>query len=463
MSKIRIKNRDELLQAHAGYASMKLCLGALEAALQSSDPAHLVRRSVRLRGSVLSVNDIYGKSVKLDIDSFSSIYVVGAGKATASMAGSLCTILGRRISGGAITVPYGAQVKTKGLQITEASHPLPDHNGVSGTQKIIRILKSTERNDLVFVLLSGGGSALLPLPAKGLSLSTKRTVTKLLLAAGASIGEINTVRKHLSAVKGGRLLNYVAKGCRVVSLVLSDVVGDDLGAIASGPTVPDPSTFKDAIAVMKKYKVTKVTQASRYLNLGATGGAKETPKPGDSIFETVSNMLIGNNYTACKGAIEFFKRHRVKTTYLGSEFNCRATTLGKRLADAVASCSRLAVSSALVMGGESTVNLASRKAKKVGIGGRNQEAILSCAVRMKARGNVTVACMGTDGVDGNSDAAGGIVTPRSIQLFAEKGINVKQFLARHDSYNALARANSLIFTGQTGTNVNDIAVLCYLP
>lgn len=438
-----IKNRVALAKFHGKGASV--ALGALEAAVKSVDPRALVRRALKFRAGSLLATDIRGKTSRFG--SFNDVYIVGAGKAAGAMADAACAILKGRVAGGAINVPYGIEASNDQLSVTHASHPVPDENGVRGTEKIIAVLERAREDDLVIVLISGGGSALMPLPAKGLSLNDKQKATSGLLASGASIHEINVVRKHLSQVKGGQLATHTR--ARIVALVLSDVVGDDLGIVASGPAYPDSSTFADALAVARKYGLTGA--AARHIAKGVRGLIEETPKPGDPVFGRVTNVLIGNNEVACRSAAGYLRRRGLRVENLGSGFDGEARDLGVVLARLAENRARKPF--ALVAGGETTVKLGSRP----GTGGRNQEAALSCALALAAGRRVVAAFMGTDGIDGNSDAAGAIVSGRSAAI--AKKINAGRYLARHDSYHALEKMGSLIFTGPTGTNVNDVAVL----
>lgn len=439
-----IKNRDDLERFHGKGA--KAVLSALEAAVKSVEPGRLVRQAVSYDKGMLIVRGIYGRTAKFS--GFENVYVVGAGKATAAMADAVCAMLGSRVAGGAINIPKG-NFKSDIIAVTHASHPIPDENGVRGTGRIIDAVDKARENDLVIVLISGGGSALMPLPAKGLTLEDKQQMTAKLLASGASINEMNVVRKHLSAVKGGRLAQHAK--CPVVSLILSDVMGDDIGAVASGPTFPDSSTFADAMRIVRKYGI-KNNAAVRHIESGMKGKIADTPKQDDPAFVRVHNFLIGNNAIACSGAVESLRRSGLKVEYLGSQYGGEARDFGRLFA-------RLAVDLkarqfALVAGGETTVRLG-RKPRK---GGRNQEAALAYA--MSGDGNTIAAFMGTDGIDGNSDAAGAIVSQKSATVAGR--IKASRYLAAHDSYSALEKMNSLIFTGLTGTNVNDIAILCRL-
>lgn len=441
-----IKNRQALARFHKSR-SAQLALGALEYAMQSVEPAALVRRAVR-PGKSLSVRGLDGRAIRLG--KFDNVYVVGAGKAAAGMADALASIV--QVSEGAITAPYGSKLRSGAISLTEASHPVPDRAGVAGSRKIIELAGKARAGDLLFVLISGGGSALMPLPARGVTLSDKQKVTAALLRSGASIQEINAVRKHLSAIKGGQLLRHVDRSCRVVSLILSDVIGDDVEAIASGPTAPDSSTFAGAQRIMKKYRIANAA-AVAHIAKGARWEISDTPKPGDPVFARVSNVLIGSNSAACSAAVDYLRRKGLRAANLGSGFDGEARDFGALLARLAFDLGRSGKPFAAVAGGETTVRLG----KKSGVGGRNQEAALACAASLKS--DAVVACMGTDGIDGNSDAAGAIVSQRTIMRTWEKKIDLGKYLVRHDSYHALKELDSLIFTGRTGTNVNDIAII----
>jgi glycerate 2-kinase len=442
-----IVNRHKLERFHSDRSS-RLILSTFEVALESVRPEQLVKRAVKLDDRQLIVRDIYGKVARLL--EFDHVYIVGAGKAAAGMAGALCSILHNKVVAGAITIPYGTKAEIKGILVTQASHPIPDKAGIQGTKNILSILKRADHNDLVIVLLSGGGSALMPLPASGVSLTDKQRITGILLRSGANIHEINAVRKHLSAVKGGQLLRYINESCNVVSLILSDVIGDDLGIIASGPTYPDSSTFRDVLKILRKYRVDPPDAAAKLIAKGVKGKIEETPKPQDRVFTRIHNMLIGNNAIACRAAAGYLKSRGVKAVHLGSEFDGEAKEFGAFLARLTLGFGRTRF--AIVAGGETTVKLEKRKD---GLGGRNQETALACLATLD-RQDVAVGCMGTDGIDGNSDAAGALVSPKTIML--AKKMDLQRYLDMHDSYHALKKLHSLIFTGYTGTNVNDISI-----
>jgi glycerate 2-kinase len=462
-------NRADLERDHGPSRSLKISLSALEFCLRNSDPKKLVDNAVKLRNSKLFLTDIRKNIIKLDLDDYESIYVVGAGKASAMMSDAISTILKKRLSGGAINIPHnmvknknGRVIKTRQIEVTEAGHPLPDEAGVQGTIKIVDLLRKATEHDLIFCLVSGGGSALLPLPLKCISLKEKQRITNTMLSVGATINEVNVIRKHLSLVKGGRLVRYVRSGCTVLTLILSDVIGDPLDIIASGPTVPDKSTFRDAAEVLRKYRLWQrpFTSVRRLIMKGINSEIEDTPKEGDPIFEKVHNILIGNNSLACDYAAKYLGKHVSRVKNLGSSFDGEAREFGYYLADLGKDAVRSHESVAVVMGGETTVTL--NRYKRNGLGGRNQEAVLSAALRCRfpPRVDIAISCLGTDGVDGNSKAAGAILTPETLLRIKASGMKVKDYLKMHDSYRALRKLRSIIMTGRTGTNVNDIAIVC---
>lgn len=465
-----IANRTLLEKQHMQYKSLNLTLSVLESAMKFIDPEKLVNRCFKLEGSKLSIKDVQSKTrAALDLQEHDSIYLVGAGKGTAKMAVAVCNILKGRISGGAINVPHNTNVQIHGISVTEAGHPIPDKSGINGTKKIVNILKQTKGSDLVFVLISGGGSSLMPLPLDGLTLPYKQKITQAMMATGASIQEINVVRKHLSKIKGGRLIRFLNNNnnCTVISLILSDVIGDNLATIASGPTVPDSSTFKDAEKILRKYHLWNSTREENYaakmlIIKGIRGTIEDTPKPGDKIFHNVHNIIIGNNSLICEEATKHLKKRGVRAINLGSSFNGKAKNFGVFLSKLASDFSMSFAPFALVLGGETTVKLNAEKHN--GIGGRNQEAILAAAINSKFgdANDVTIVCMGTDGIDGNSNAAGAVLTPKTLSIIKRKKIYWKKYMYNHDSYSALEKLDSIVMTGRTGTNANDIAIICRL-
>ena len=381
--------------------------------------------------------------------------VAGFGKAACAMAAAMEEQFGDSINRGIIITPYGHCPEKHAFQkmrLYEAGHPIPDENGSAGTADIIRLLKGSDQHSCIICLISGGGSALLVAPYAGISLQEKKEVTALLLNAGADIGELNTVRKHLSSVKGGRLAE-IAHPARVFSLILSDVVGDKLDIIASGPTAPDDSTFDDAIHVIEKYKLTSRVSAAvmEFLAKGSQGLIPETPKRGDAIFNNVENSIIAGNGIALEAARAEGKKLGYKADILTSELTGEAREAGRWLAHRAMSMNR---SACLVSGGETTVTVTG-----TGAGGRNLELALAFAMEIQGLPGITLLSAGTDGRDGSADAAGAVVDGGTIAGARARGLDPAAYLANNDSYAFFRQAGGLVITGPTGTNVMDIQVI----
>jgi hydroxypyruvate reductase len=337
----------------------------------------------------------------------------------------------------------------------EAGHPVPDERGVAASTEVLAQVNALSDRDVVFVLLSGGGSSLLLAPTEGLTLFDKQATTGALLACGATIQEINCVRKHLSRVKGGQL----AKACApadVLSLVLSDVIGDPLDVIASGPTVPDPTIFADALAILERYGIRDHLPASvvRYVEAGVKGEKPETPKHEDSVFERSHIELVGTNRIALQAAEEEALRRGYTPHILTSTLRGEAREAAKVICALVEGMPYGSGSSALILGGETTVTLSG----KSGRGGRNQELALAAARELQGRHDVVLVSLGTDGTDGPTDAAGGLVDGTTWERGQRSGLNLEQALREHDAYPQLKALGDLVVTGPTGTNVMDIVV-----
>jgi glycerate-2-kinase len=458
-------------------------MSALKKAMKSVDPVVLINRAINVKDNkLLVVRDVNEVKYNFDLRDYESFHIFGAGKATARMAKSLMDTLNIEISSGAITIPYNEKVLPDKLIVIEAGHPIPDENSVRGTKQIIDLLKKIQSKSLVFVLISGGSSSLLCYPLDGVELKSKQEITKLLLKCGASINEINTVRKHLSKIKGGRLPKYVNKKAKIITFILSDVVGDDLSIIGSGPTVGDNSTYANSIGILEKYgiwnknddeKAIDIINVKKVLEQGNKGFIEDTPSISDKLYENVSNILIGNNEIACKSAMKELLNFGIKTRYLGSNITSEAKVFGKKLAELLKLQPTTSFnkkegtdSFAYVMGGETVVNLTTNENlnnKVDGKGGRNQEAIVSSINYLQDIQNLddfTIICCGTDGIDGNSECAGGLVSPSTLDYIKRAKINVNSVLNSHDTETLLKKVKSHIITGRTGTNVNDIAIIC---
>lgn len=433
----------------------------IRAALAAVEPGEAVRRFVQRDGDVLAVGDQH-----YDLGDYGRVRIIGAGKASAPMAQALAQILDDRLTDGLVIVKYGHVLpagQTAGpVEIVEAGHPVPDEAGLRQTRRLIDFLEDSSTRDLVFCLVSGGGSALLTQPVEAISLDHLQRLTSLLLASGAAIGEMNIVRKHLSRVKGGRLAQLAAPAT-LVSLVLSDVIGDPLDIIASGPTVPDPSTFADALAILRKYHLaggpdSVLEPIFRYLLAGLAGKEPDTPKPGNLAFSRVQNVVIGNNRLAAKAAAGVAQGEGLNTLLVPTYVEGEAREVGKMIASLARG---LAANEALVLhpacvvfGGETTVTL-----RGDGLGGRNQEMALAAALELAGCHNVLITCLGTDGNDGPTDAAGAFAGGETAARAQALGLAPADFLARNDSYHFFQALGDLIVTGPTNTNVNDLAFI----
>jgi len=389
--------------------------------------------------------------------------VVGFGKASYQMALACEESLGDRIDSGAIIVPKGS-VKDSGLKrirLLEGTHPVPTQLNVDSAREILQLTGGLASDDLVICLISGGGSALFTYPAQDITLEDKQEMTKLMLAAGLTIQEINCIRKHISGVKGGQLARHIYPAW-VVSLILSDVVGDDLSSIASGPTSPDPYTFEDVMALFHKYHITeKVPEniAARIAR-GLEGRIPDTPKPDDRIFAKVANVIVANNtrtlYSMAERAESFGVKTMILTSYLEGEAREVGKVIGSIAKQVITQNLPLKPACAIFLGGETTVTLRGN-----GRGGRNQEMALSVALSIRGLPKVIFVSVGSDGIDGNSDAAGAIVDGRTIDRALEKGLSPLKYLENNDSNTFLKAVDSLIYTGPTGTNVNDLSFLLF--
>ncbi len=456
----KISNKASLIEngeAEPLQTARALALTSLEHALDAADPKKLLHAALSLENSCLHVGDL-----AFDLSKFKQVYVLGGGKASGAMAEALEEALGGHITAGLVNVPYGTQKTTRIVGLHEASHPIPDEKGVEGTRRMIQMAEQADENDLVICLLSGGGSSLMLMPREGLNLEDKRKITNLLLKSGAAINEVNAVRKHLSAFKGGWLAKK-AYPATVLNLVLSDVVGDPLDAIASGPAVPDPSTFADASRILNKYGLwgTSPAPVRKVLSDGASGALEETPKPGDAVFKKVHSVVVGNNRVASLAALECLRSEGLNTVLLSATLEGEAAQAGKVLAsvarEVTVSGNPVPRPAGIVVGGETTVTVAGK-----GIGGRNQELTLSAALMLKGVKDCAVASLSTDGVDGPTDAAGAIADTYTLQRAQHLRLTPELFLSDNDSYSFFSKLGDLIHTGQTGTNVNDITVIVLL-
>jgi hydroxypyruvate reductase len=423
--------------------------------LRAADPDVVVRNNLRVRGRRLTAA---GETYELGRG---RLVLVAAGKAAVAMARAAEGVLGDWISDAIAVAPPGPRPALRRTHLMVAGHPVPDAHGAQAAEAVLALARGLEREDLLLVLLSGGASALLPAPVAGLGLEEKASVTALLMRAGATIHELNTVRKHLSRIKGGGLARAAAPA-RVACLVLSDVVGDDLSTIASGPTVPDPTTYADAVDVLRRRGVWDETSAAirGHLEAGVRAHVPETAKPEDAFFARVSTRIVGNNAIALAAAEREARRHglraHVLTTRLEGEAREASRVLVAVLRECVGSGRPARPPVCLLAGGETTVTV-----RGPGRGGRNQEIAVAAVEPLSLfPAHAVVASLATDGVDGKSDAAGGVVDQETAREAASLGLAPPAaFLAASDSTSFLGPVGGLIVTGPTGTNVMDLTVL----
>lgn len=440
--------------AVAGDSRRTIALDVLGSALAAVEPGEAVRRALQREGDRLIVG---GRTV--DLGRFRRVWVVGAGKASAPMAAAVEEVLGDRVSGGHVTVKYGYTAPTARVTLHEAGHPVPDEAGLAGSRAIVDLLRDTREDDLVIAVFSGGGSALMTLPVDGIALADMQALTEALLRSGAPIGTLNTVRKHLSQVKGGQLARH-ASPATLITLIVSDVVGNPLDVIASGPTVPDPTTAADARAALEQFGVWAAAPESirRHLAAAMAGQGAETPKPGDPIFERVQNVIIADNARAAEAArdrAEALGLHAaIATTFLEGEAREVAVALAS-IGKEIAAHNRPIVRPACVLfGGETTVTV-----RGAGKGGRNQELALAAALALAGTRDISLASLATDGTDGPTDAAGGLIDGGTVERAAAEGRSARAALGDNDAYPLLAAAGDLLVTGPTNTNVNDLIAL----
>jgi hydroxypyruvate reductase len=409
------------------------------AALDAADPAAAVARHLS----------------RLNFDRYRHIYVLGAGKAGASMAQAAERVLGKRITAGLINVKYGHTARLRRIELNECGHPVPDSAGAAGAARIAALAESAGSGDLVLCLISGGASALLPLPAEAITLEEKQTTTRELLACGANIHEINALRKHISRIKGGQLARIAAPAA-VESLLLSDVIGDNLDVIGSGPTAPDASTFADVAAILARFGIRERIPASvrERIDLGLCRAIPETPKPGDPLFARVRNTVIGSNRLALDAAARAAKELGYRTLILSSEIQGETRDVARMHAaiarEIVHTGRPVRPPACIITGGETTVRLRGK-----GLGGRNQEFALAAAIDIAGLDSVAIFSAGTDGTDGPTDAAGAIADGRTLA----RKIDAQLYLDANDSYHYFESLGDLVKTGPTNTNVMDVHLI----
>lgn len=458
-SRVPMRIDDALFRVPGTAALRRAAAQILAHALSAVDAYSVTSRAIRLEGDVLLVD---GRPFPLFAGS--RVIVVGAGKACAPMAQAVEDALEDRLTAGLIAVKTGYAVPLRRIALREASHPLPDASGEAAAAEILSLVSGLGPKDLVLCLISGGGSALLPLPREGLTLRDKISTTDLLLRSGADITEINTVRKHLSRIKGGQLARAVSPA-RLVTVLISDIVGSPIDAIASGPTVPDTTTFADGLAILAKHRLTERVPPAVLATLrrGAAGGLPETPKPGDPVFAEAYTAVIADNATAARAAVTGAEQLGFHAQLLSTYIEGEAKEVGRVLAgiarEIAATEHPVARPACLVCGGETTVIVTG-----AGRGGRNQEVALSAGRPLAGLPAVLLVSFATDGTDGPTDAAGGVADGTTWARARAQGFDPIRHLADNDAYPLLDAVGDLIRIGPTHTNVNDLMlILCGEP
>lgn len=439
MAKVK-KYLTETLQKHEWGTKIA---GILSSAIDAVEPGETIHRFLKRNGDRLLC---HGEI--LNLNSFEHVYLLAFGKAALPMSSALVDILGETLTQGWVVPKHIAREFDPRLTVRFGSHPLPDENSIQAGEMLLDAAKTFTEKDLVFCLISGGGSALVTAPYQGISLEDVRELTQQLLACGARIDEINTLRRHLDRIKGGGLAKQVTPA-RLISMILSDVVGSPLETIASGATAPDPSTLQDVWSILNKYDLTRKIPVP-ILHHFESGF--ETPKPGDEIFRKVSNVLVGNNELAAGAATLVAQELGFQIIDLGNDWQGEARDVAGKLVEKLVNHTYATV--CMVAGGETTVTL-----KGTGLGGRNLELALATVPLLANLNDVMLVTLATDGEDGPTDAAGAVVTGETYERAISSGLNPAEYLQNNDSYHFFEKLGDLLKPGSTGTNVNDLTFL----
>ncbi|MBW2604739.1 MAG: glycerate kinase [Deltaproteobacteria bacterium] len=451
-----IKNKSQLL-SHGNLTLRRAVLDIIEHALAGVDPYKATRDIVRLKSRVLSVGDL-----NFDLDTHKRIFLLGGGKATYPIAKALEEILGDRITDGVVICKYGQEGALRFSRMLLASHPIPDEAGYQASLKAIELAKQTKPGDIVFGCVTGGSSALMPLPVPGVSLEEKKLVNMLLLTCGANIYEINAVRKHLSRIKGGKLAQAIHPDAHLINLTVSDVTNDELDYITD-PLVPDTSYFENARATLTKYHLWNKVPESVQTYLKNAGANEETPKQDDFADRSLQNFILVKSARICDAAAEKAEELGFNTMILSTTLEGESCELGRTFAaiskEIVSNHRPLSPPCAIIGGGETTVKIDG----EFGSGGPNQEFALAAACEIADMRQVLVAGIDSDGTDGPTDFAGGLVDGGTLMRAQDAGIDLHDSLRRHDVLRSLQDLDDIVETGATGTNVNDLKMLLVLP
>ncbi len=441
------------------YSPLRQCaVDILRAALEAVDPGKCVRRSMQIRNGLLHIGD-----KNFHLEEFERILVIGAGKAAGPMAAATEDVLGAYLSGGVVVTKYNHGLPLRSIRILEAGHPIPDENSQAAAEEILNFISGAEEKTLIICLISGGGSTLLSMPVAGVDITAKQQMSRLLLESGATINEINTVRKHLSRIKGGNLCTYTGKA-QLVSLILSDVIGDDLQVIASGLTAPDSTTFSDCFQIFDQYHLWEAlpVQVADHFTRASVGKVAETPKPGAPAFQRVFNLIIGSNSLALQAAADAATERGFSPLVLTSMLKGEAKEVGLVLTSIAKEIQRsgspITSPACLLSGGETTVTLVGK-----GLGGRNMELALAASLELDQTEGIMLLSAGTDGTDGPTDSAGAFADGTTAGRAKSKGLNPRISLKNNDSYNFFKEVGDLLCTGPTRTNVMDLQIFLIAP
>jgi glycerate 2-kinase len=457
-----IKNKNTIVRYHS-CKSLNDSLSALDYAFKNSDPERLVSESIHV-GSNMQITDINNKIHKFDLPDTASTLVVSVGKASEKMLVGFFDKMRDRIKKTILIIPVGYVLEKNNFElldsatVIQSSHPIPNVQSTLAARKVVEELQNGKGIRLIVFLISGGSSSLMVSPIDGINLMDKKIINKLLITSGANIREINVVRKHLSTIKGGKILLRIDPNTPVISLILSDVVGDHLDTIGSGLTSSDRTTFKEALSILNNYFILarnseSIRKIKVVLESGNRSEIPETLKPKEFRSRNVTNIIIGNNSNFCRLIQEYFKNQGYSTNYMGSNYGIPMNDFIK-IASKIINTQYVS-KTCIILGGEVTNTLSSRK---IGIGGRNQEAICHMlqVIRKCDLLDFSFICIGTDGIDGNSSSAGGFITPKTIELLKGKKLDVNYYLRTSNSNVLLTKLRSNIDTGYTGANFNDV-------
>ena len=457
-----IRNKATIVRYH-NCKSLSDSLSALDYAFKYSDPERLVSESIYI-DSNMQITDINNKIHRFVLPDKASTLAISVGKASEKMLLGFFNKMKDRIKKTILIIPIGYSMEKNNFKLLEnatiiqSSHPIPNVQSTMAARKVVEELQNKKGIQLIVFLISGGSSSLMVSPIEGINLMDKKIINKLLITSGANIGEINIIRKHLSQIKGGKILRRIDPCTPVIGLILSDVVGDHLDTIGSGLTSSDTSTFKDALSILNNYfildlKSESIRKVKAVLESGARSEIPETLKPREFRSRHVTNIIIGNNSNFCRLIQTSFKKRGYSTNYMGSNYGISMNDFIKIASKIINT--KLEQKTCIILGGEVTNTLSSRK---IGIGGRNQEAICHMlqVIRNSDFLDFSVICIGTDGIDGNSSSAGGFIAPKTIELLKSKKLDVNRYIKSNNSNVLLTKLRSKIDTGYTGANFNDV-------